>query len=68
MTSASLREQAAQKEREWRELEQLQYDFVYWFIHLFHFIFFQHYCHFEIWTLFSKVDMGWCSAVFCNLI
>jgi len=26
MSSTSLREQAAEKEREWRELEQLQYD------------------------------------------
>jgi len=42
MSSNSLRDQAAQKEREWRELEQLQYIFIFiyfvcLFIKLFHF-------------------------------
>jgi len=34
MSTTSLRDQAAQKEREWRQLEQLQYDNIL-FIHLF---------------------------------
>jgi len=42
MSSTSLREQAAEKEREWRELEQLQYDdlFVRLFIRVFYLLYF----------------------------
>jgi len=31
MTSTSLRDQAAQKQREWRQLEQLQYDLLFFY-------------------------------------